>query len=338
VDHAGAIGRGLIIAWLLLLAEILKRLAAVGWHLETAISQTMGPRGGRAWQSKLVFVGDDTFFYVLIGAVLPFAGLIFAYALVYLRGWQRIRATIGLIIVLALLISSGDRTPTLFVLGSLILFVMHARWSLWLRSTLAAAILLSGAMAVSIMYLYRGEGLSHLLADDSKATASLVYHQDDSYYRALVAIDMSGRTSQRWDWGSFFAAALVNPIPRYFWPEKPILPKNFWGAYKSYWITITYLGELAAMFGPWGVSILGVVFGVGLFLLLGWSARALNRETGILFYLVMALYVYMVMRSLLNLSQFIYLPLMSWWAVLFFISPHSGRGHGSGQVLSGARS
>lgn len=337
LEHARAAGRGLIVGWTLLFSEVLKRLAATGWQPAVAIDESLGPRGGRAWQSKLVYVGDESFLFALIGALLPFAGVVFAYALVFLKGWTRFWAGVGLLAVLALLLSSGDRTPLVFVLGSLVILVIHTRWSMWLRSAMVAGILLLAAVSLSVMYLYRGEGLSHLLADGNNAAPPLVYHQDDSYYWALSAIDISDRTSLRWDWEPFFGAALLNPIPRFFWPDKPLLLKSFWGQYKPYWITITYLGELAAMFGPWGAGLLGIVFGVGLFLILGWSVKAVTRQWGLLFYLVMALYVYMVMRSLLNLTQFIYLPLMSWWAVMIYIPMGARRGVDPESEPKGAR-
>jgi len=304
-----------VIAWVLLILEVFKRFYSTDWSWPGAVSASLTARGSQPWTTALENVGDQTFFFVLIGMLLPFSGIVFAHFVQTMHRWRKIPWIVGYVAVLALLVAEGSRTPVLFILAGHGIFYLFGTGSVMRKAVVLGVVFVVGASLASAMYLYRGTGLGQAVDDDVRVY-EIVYHQDDSYYRSLQAIHLAMTTSERWDPVYFLYATAVNPVPRYFWPNKPALLQDYWGNYKEYWITISYVGELVAMFGPVLGLMASVIVGWVLFALL-WRAYALTSEAGgIIVYLVVALYSYMVMRSLLNITQFMYLPVFTYMIFL----------------------
>jgi hypothetical protein len=161
------------------------------------------------------------------------------------------------------------------------------------------------ALILSLMYGFRSVG--YLDASDD-VQYELAYHQDNNYYRAVNAMHLAATTSERWDPIPFAVATVVNPIPRAIWSSKPALLADYYGNYKTEWQTISFIGELIAMFGLVGGIVASVTFGVLVYWLIAASLFALRWPAGIILYMILVLYAYMVMRSILNLSQYVYLP------------------------------
>jgi oligosaccharide repeat unit polymerase len=310
-----------IMAWGIVFLEVLKRLYTSGWSVANAVIFSFAGRGTAPWGAQGQNLGDENFVYAIVKIILPFAGLLFAYLLSRRRGLARFLYAFGLFFVLLLLINYGNRTPIVATIIGLALFMIYRPMAAWRKAVFViTAMAVTGAI-LSAMYLFRGQG--YLEAYEQGQEYELKYHQDNNYYRALRALHTSASTSERLDPAPFVVTVIVNPIPRAFWREKPALLADYWGNYKTEWQTISFLGELAAMFGPIAGPGIAVLCGVLVFLLMRESTRALRWQGGLIVYMVLVLYGYMVLRSMQNVTHYVYLPAFAF--VTYWLANRGGR-------------
>jgi hypothetical protein len=292
----------------LLVAELVKRLMTVDWSFDTVIFQSMMPRGQRDWD-QLQYQGN--FIFAIIAILLPAAGIGFAYLSTSSKAIGRVVSLMLTLIVVVILTTNGSRTYVGIVLAALCFFWMRLRRGLaWRASVLAVGALLVVTI-FSSMYQFRGTGYHSELRVVNEREFAFVYHQDDNYYRTLYSYDWADRTAKKLDPLYFFYAIAVNPMPRALWPEKPILDMAFFGTSREDGATTWYLGEIVAMFGVELSFILGPLIGLMLYLAMYNSQRLLRYPFGIACYLLMTLYIYMCLRSLMDLTQDLYLPAFS---------------------------
>ncbi|MER9969299.1 O-antigen polymerase [Mesorhizobium sp. M0060] len=289
----------------LLLAEILKRLNSVGWSFGTVIEQSLQPRGLREWDIQSL---QGNFFFSVLRSLLPFAAIGFAYIGSASKSGTVIVASFVLLLTsMAILITDGSRTPVVMVCTAFWFFWVLRYRNFAFRALLTAIVAVSVAALTSLMYLFRSFGYGTANTSEAREFA-FTYHQDDSYYRALQAFHWSEISGESWNFFEFFYIILTNPIPRAIWPGKPTFDEAFWGGYKLSYVTNLYLGELVATVGIFGTVILGPVVGLLLYFMLFRSLLLLKYPMGIGAYLLVGLYVYMCMRSLANITLFLYLP------------------------------
>lgn len=286
-------------------AEILKRLISVDWSPSEVLSQMLNRRSDRVWDQEAYY---GNFIYSIIGILLPLSASAFAYIVVNGRGFARSMGLLGFVLVLAIQITDGSRTPVVVGLAALALFVIQTKWSALWKALSVGAVGLAGAAATSLMYLFRSTGYKVGVAQGGVA---FTYHQDDSYYRAIYAFSVSDYSSYSWDPLYFIYLKLVNPIPRFFWPDKPVVDQVFYGEYKLDYVTMLYIGDIVAMAGPPLTPIIAILFGLAVYWMFYRSAALLRYPLGVVAYLLVALYVYMILRSTENLIHFIYLPAFS---------------------------
>jgi oligosaccharide repeat unit polymerase len=297
------------IAWSIVILEVIKRLYFSDWSVTMALMYSIGPRGSAPWlprAGELGNLGDEKIFLAPTIILMPLAGMLFGY-LGVLSNKRRALSFAGLLITVTILVADGGRTPVVAVLGTTALVVLiHKRPSLRTYVGLAIVALLIAA-STSVMFHFRSEGLVQLI-EETAPEYQLTYHQDDNYRQALLSLERSLTTSERWDPWTFAYVIAVNPIPRALWPTKPALLADYWGNYKNEWTTITFVGELVAMFGFFGGLIASVIIAICVFQMISRAYRLVDEHGGVIVYLLIALYGYMVLRSLLNITQFIYLP------------------------------
>ncbi len=284
--------------------EIAKRLYYSDWSISNAIIYTFGSRFGKPWLSSEGALGDEKFIYALVGILLPLAAITAGSLVLTTRGLQRIALVFLYLISLALLFGDGSRTSVIFVISvPLLIFLYQRRTPTQKVFAFCFALALAG-LSTSMMITNRDYGY---LEDSRDYKLSLVYHQDDSYYRAIRAMYIADTTSERWDAPRFLLSATLNFIPRALWPGKPYVLGDFFGSYKEHYVTISFIGELVAMFGVGAGSGIAVVFAVILYRLL---ARIYTGITGVeqfILYFLMLLWIYMIMRNLLNITQWMYM-------------------------------
>ena len=128
-------------------------------------------------------------------------------------------------------------------------------------------------------------------------------------------ISESGEES--WDPAYFFYTIAVNPIPRFLWNDKPKLQSDYYGKYKWEWVTIGFIGEFVAMFGIYlGVLVSGI-YAIFASLAVRVISQLLFKQAGFFLYLILILYIFMLFRSIMNITMFIYMPLFALMAYIF---------------------
>lgn len=287
-------------------ADVFKRLISVGGSISTVIEQSLGPRGLRDWD-QAAYSGN--FIFSILTILLPLSGIGAAYLAVVGRGMVRFLALLVLGLSLCLLVTNGSRTPVVMVVGTFWFLLFLRIRSRTLKVFITGIMIVGVAMLTSLMLQNRALGFnanSTSLRQDT--SQSFVYHQDDSYYRAIKAMEVSDRTTVRWDQTYFTLAIVTNPVPRSFWPGKPLLDQQFYGPYKLHYVTNLFIGEFAALGGFWGTLIGSILFGYILYRLLYSASRMISFPLGLPAYMIFSLYIYMCMRSMVNLTHFIYLP------------------------------
>lgn len=296
-------------AWLILLGGAALfaihqsyRLNAVDWSFQELLGQMLGPRDSRLWDMPSASGARDPI-YQLINGMMPLVATAFAFLLFSRRVGPAILSGAMLLTLVAILITDGSRTQAIIPLASLAIFGL-----LSLRSLIAKGILIGGvvaliALATSAMILFRAQGL-----EGSGGSFALTYHQDDSLYRAWSAAAFADFSSYRWDPFYFFFYVISNPIPRVLWPDKPLLDENFYGGFKLWWVTMSFIGEWVSMFGTWIGFVVSFLFGNVLYRGFYFAQRLLTLPLGLIAYLLVAIYVYMVMRGMPNLTTFSYAP------------------------------
>lgn len=306
---------GLIIligASIVLGTEILKRMIATQWSLGDVLEQMFGPRGYRDWD-VMSDTGRNNAVFQLISAILPLAAVSFSFLLVAARGTQRIIAVILLALSMFILVTDGSRTPVVVTIAAAALFAITSTRSNFVRISAVLSSAAAIAALTSIMILNRSSGYEDL---NTNHDFTLVYHQDDSLYRAWSAYYYSEARAYFWNVYDYFFYIFTMPIPRSLWPNKPLLDQDFYGQYKLYYVTNTFMGEWVAMLGPTFGSIASFFTSLGLYRLLYSAQRIRRYPLGDAAYLLIALYIYMSMRSLANLTGFMYAPLFAVGLVL----------------------
>ena len=312
-----------IVALTILGIEVFKRLYAVGGSPVEVYEQMLGPRGLRDWAANSSQQVNNPVFQ-LIGIAFPISAMAFGYLFIVGNAAYKLVVLPFILLTLFILVTDGSRTPVVMTLASLIIFQIYHS-----RSTIKriGMILFAGtttAYLTSLMYTYRSQGYSEIADGD----AVLVYHQDDSIYRAWWSFFHADYSNERWDFGQWYGTILSNPVPRAIWPGKPLLDERFYGDFKLHYVTNTFFGENAALYGVWNGLIVSGIVALLLYLLLYWAMKLIEKPLGLPVYLICALYVYMALRSQFNITSYIYLPafaLIAQWLIVS-LKGSSGRG------------
>jgi len=305
----------------ILALDLLKRLSAVHWSVDEVVMQSLHPRGQRDWD-QAAFSGN--FFFAITTIILPLSSFSFAYLSLSAKGLLRIGSMVRLAAILALLITNGSRTPVAMTFAALSLLIVLRQKRLFSRLVMLGLVGVCAVGALSLMYNYRSVGYLEE-ASGQEVTYKATYHQDDSYYRSIYSYNYADYSGKRWDAAEFFGIVAMNPIPRMFWPNKPVLDVDFYDGYKLDYVTTLFLGEIVAMTGVTLSMVFAPIFAFCIYLLLYNSVRVMAFPLGLGVYLILALYVYMCMRSMANMTMFVYLPVAALAAATLLRSQVSAR-------------
>jgi hypothetical protein len=292
------------VALLILAADLYKRLSTVGWSVGEVINQSLMPRGQRDWD-QAQFGGN--FVFAITSIMLPLAGIASGFLLSVRGSLLRIPAFLVLLFVLLLLVTNGSRTPVVVTIAATSMFIFLQQRSRLARTGVLALSAAAIAVLTSLMYLFRSYGFTSnelRLQDDFELT----FHMDDNYYRAIFAFDYADRGLEFWDPIFFFTTIFANPIPRAIWPNKPLFSAEFFGGYKLDYVTNLFAGEVVAMTGVYLSMVAAPLIALLLYYVLFKAQTLIRRPMGLGVYLIWALYAYMCVRSLPNLTHFLYLP------------------------------
>lgn len=278
------------------------RLQSVDWSVQTMFDQMLGPRDARSWDQ---FGADGTRnpVYQLFNGMIPLVAIAFAFVVFARHAGLALVAGLFLSVTLAVLITDGSRTQAIIPMASLAIFGLIS-----LRGVVAKVLLVLGVLvlivsATSAMILFRAQGL-----EGSNSQFALTYHQDDSIYRVWAACAFADFSDYRWDPLYFFYYVISLPVPRVLWSGKPLLDEDYYGGFKLWFTTTSFMGEWVSMLGVWLGFVVSFLFGNLLYRILYFSQKLLTMPFGLPAYLLVALYTYMVLRSMPNMSMFIFAP------------------------------
>lgn len=311
-SNATAARTALLFGLTIIIVELVKRLIATDWHIDEVVTQMLGPRDMRAWGAVSILSASsmgkvNNPFFQLVSNILPLAGVGLAYAIVYSKGLTKVSAIFLYALDLFIIVTDGSRTPVFLAILSLVAFQLINSRSMVVKVASAILGIVAIATISSIMYLYRSIGFTSLASGGE--SVSVVYHQDDSIYRAWAAFFVADTGGYNWDPLYFFYTILANPIPRALWPDKPFLDVNYLGNFKIDYVTILYLGESVAMFGVYLGILFATLYAVILFQILQMTKRIVSKKLGYVAYFLIALWIYSCMRSIPNLTTTIYAPI-----------------------------
>ena len=244
-------------------------------------------------------------------------------------GWRNIRTlTCGAmsVVVTLFLAQSGSRRVVGVVMGmALVLWVLgqeRLRIKHAIQTFAAIAILLVG---LQVMLEYRNLGLASLLGVTTEAgqvreekkrfLEEGTLRVDDNFYRLCQVMQFIPK-SYPYVYHKYLLYILVRPVPRVFWPDKPVdpgfdLPSAVGVEGVSY--SYSVIGELYMSLGFFGIAIGGWFFGR-----LSAMARGLlthsNKLAALVMYSVVVMALFSGMRSILELVLVSYVVL-AWIAI-----------------------
>lgn len=249
-------------------------------------------------------------------------------------GWLNRRVVAGLFmsaIVIAFLAQSGGRRIIGVVVGSALFTWMAAKPRLGPKVIFGvAATVVLLLLFMQLMLQYRGVGFAALGAWDAPNEAFDYLHVDDNFLRLAQLISFYPDTIEYVMHQPLFHA-LTLPIPRVFWPGKPLGPgfdlPGLLGM-QNVSLSCSVVGELYVSYGVWAVMAGGWVLGR----LCGMWNKILLLPTGAsrpLMYGLGLMALFAGMRSVQAMVQMSYIVL-AWMVVASFLSA-TGAVSGNGQ-------
>ena len=226
-------------------------------------------------------------------------------------GWRNWRTIVGAMLSLVMtmfLVQSGSRRVIGVVVGvALIFWILVQDSKLKVKHAVAAmATMVALLLAMQVMLQYRNVGLTAALSDPTVAAedtpANEYLHVDDNFYRLCQVIQLIPSTHS-YVYHGFLVYAVVRPIPRVLWPDKPVdagfdLTRAVGDREVSY--SCSVIGELYMSLGFFGIAIGGWLYGRFAALING----VLTQSAGlgvVVIYSIGVMALFSGMRSLLEL-------------------------------------
>ncbi|HEY0729341.1 MAG TPA: O-antigen polymerase [Pyrinomonadaceae bacterium] len=237
------------------------------------------------------------------------------------RNWRTIVSAVLSLVMAMFLVQSGSRRVIGVVVGvALIFWILVQDSKLKVKHALAAmATMVALLLAMQVMLQYRNVGLTAALSDPAIAAedtpANEFLHVDDNFYRLCQVIQLIPSTHP-YVYHGFLVYALVRPIPRVIWPDKPVdagfdLTRAVGDREVSY--SCSVIGELYMSLGFFGIAIGGWLYGRFAALINGLLTQSAGLGVVVIYSIgVMALFS--GMRSLLELVLVSYVIIA--WVVL----------------------
>ena len=241
-------------------------------------------------------------------------------------GWRNIRTILCAmmsLIITAFLAQSGSRRVVGVVIGMALIFSVLGHERLRLKHVVQTCVALVALLVVlQVMLEYRNIGLGTLVGVSTEAAESREEKRrflenehlrvDDNFYRLCQIIQLIPH-SYPYVYHKYLIYVIVRPIPRVFWPDKPVdpgfdLPTAVGVEGVSY--SYSVIGELYMSFGFIGIAIGGWFYGRISAMARGLLQRS-NTLAALVMYSVVAMALFSGMRSILELVLVSYV-LLAW--------------------------
>lgn len=234
------------------------------------------------------------------------------------RNWRTVVSALMSLVMALFLVQGGSRRVIGVVVGmALIFWILVQDTGLKVKHVLAAALTVIALLfAMQFMLQYRNVGLTVALSDPTVEQQELppneFLHVDDNFYRLCQVIQLIPNPHP-YVYHGYLVYALVRPIPRVLWPDKPVdagfdLTRAVGDREVSY--SCSVIGELYMSLGLFGIAIGGWLYGRLAALVNG----VLSQSTalgGVVIYSIGAMALFSGMRSMLELVLVSYV-LVAW--------------------------
>lgn len=234
---------------------------------------------------------------------------------------------IGMSVVMTLFLAqSGSRRVIGVVAGmALVLWVLD-QWQVRTKQLIATGVaIVALLLALQFMLEYRNVGFGSLFGNTDTSVSSrrektqLLEMQhvrvDDNFYRLCQIIQLIPQT-HGFVYQKYVVYVMVRPVPRVFWPEKPVdpgfdLPTALGVEGVSY--SYSVIGELYMSLGLLGIALGGWFYGRVASMASGLLKRA-TTQGALVIYSIVVMALFSGMRSILELILVSYVVLA--WVVL----------------------
>jgi hypothetical protein len=228
---------------------------------------------------------------------------------------------IGMSVVVALFLAqSGSRRVIGVVAGmALILWVLDQHRLRVKHLVMTAVAILALLLTLQVMLEYRNVGLSVLIGKGEIPSGRQEKRQileeqhlrvDDNFYRLCQIIQLIP-DSHPFVYHKYLVYVLVRPVPRVFWPDKPIDPGfDLPSALGVQGLSLSYsvIGELYMSLGFIGIALGGWFYGRVASTASGLLARC-NTQGALVIYSIVVMALFSGMRSILELILVSYVVL-----------------------------
>lgn len=255
--------------------------------------------------------------------------------------WRVALGTVLATLFLLYLIRDGGRRLVGMALGAGFITWLLLQPRLGPRQVLTAAAAVLGMMALlQIMLVFRlseGGVVSNLVSGDAFAENPLDdVHVDNNFHFFVRVLDLMPEFRDFTGWDAIIYWA-VRPIPRVFWPDKPISPgisipyemNEYWGP--NFTLTISAIGDWYIAFGIWSVAAAALLMGfLGGRLVLVWMGHTLRQK---LLYSLGLMWLFISLRSYLELILMTY-PILALWVLAKLVPVERAPATGAAPVTS----
>jgi hypothetical protein len=237
-----------------------------------------------------------------------------------LRNPRTIVCTAMSIVMTLFLAQSGSRRVIGVVAGMALVWWILDQQRLRMKHLVTTAVaIVAVLLTLQIMLEYRNVGLSNLVGASGPAVNGPEKNQmleedhlrvDDNFYRLCQIIQLIPNT-HGFVYHQYLFYVLVRPVPRVFWPEKPVdpgfdLPNALGVQGVSY--SYSVMGELYMSLGFFGIALGGWFYGR----IASFARGLLSRSTtqgALVIYSIIVMALFSGMRSILELMLVSYVVL-----------------------------
>jgi oligosaccharide repeat unit polymerase len=234
------------------------------------------------------------------------------------RNWRTIVSALLSVVMALFLVQGGSRRVIGVVVGmALIFWILVQDTGFKIKHAVAAGLTVIALLfAMQFMLQYRNVGLTAALSEPTAAQddrpRNEFLHVDDNFYRLCQVIQLIPNTHS-YVYHGYLVYALVRPIPRVIWPDKPVdagfdLTRAVGDREVSY--SCSVIGELYMSLGLFGIAIGGWLYGRLAALVNGVLSQS-NALGGAVIYSIGAMALFSGMRSMLELVLVSYV-LVAW--------------------------
>lgn len=257
-------------------------------------------------------------------------------------GWLSPKTLVAAVLtgVMALFLAEGGGRRIIGVVfgAALLVYILSARKvrlrQFWVALIFAAALL----WALGFMLDYRNVGYRAAFSDDNPRTVLSserdYYHVDDNFLRLAQVVHLFP-AHHPFVYGEYVLWVLVRPVPRVFWPGKPVdsgfdLPEMV--GMRGVSLSSSVLGELFASGGLVAVFLGGWLFG-RLAGVANQLISGLQTNSAILLYSFSVLALFAGVRSMIDLVLMSY-PLLAWLVLKWAWVSTKARRRGNPRIQS----